>query len=103
LASSSPSKVLNILFTIGSATPKAPAARSGKPALVAAMRVQKKRIAGGFGSFGIAGSPRDIADQIIELKRAGLHGVSLSFVNFRDELPYFLETVMSLLEGAGLR
>ena len=78
-------------------------ARSGKPALAAAMRMQKKRIAGGFGSFGIAGSPRDIADQIIELKRAGLDGVSLSFVNFRDEFPYFLETVMPLLESAGLR
>jgi alkanesulfonate monooxygenase SsuD/methylene tetrahydromethanopterin reductase-like flavin-dependent oxidoreductase (luciferase family) len=77
--------------------------RSGKPALAAAMRLQKKRIAGGFGSFGIAGSPRDIADQIIELKRVGLHGVSLSFVNFREELPYFLETVMPLLESAGLR
>jgi dimethylsulfone monooxygenase len=78
-------------------------ARSGKPALAVAMRMQKKRIAGGFGSFGMAGSPRDIADQIIELKRAGLDGISLSFVNFRDELPYFLETVMPLLESAGLR
>src|SRR5262249_46547079 len=78
-------------------------ARSGKPALAAAMRMQKKRIAGGFGSFGIVGSPGDIAEQIIELKRAGLHGISISFVNFRDELPYFLETVMPLLENAGLR
>jgi dimethylsulfone monooxygenase len=78
-------------------------ARSGKPALAIAMRSQKKRIAGGFGSFGIAGSPRDIAEQLVELRRAGLDGVSLSFVNFTDELPYFLETVMPLLERAGLR
>src|SRR5262249_46364295 len=47
-------------------------ARSGKPALAIAMRSQKKRIAGGFGSFGIAGSPQDIADQLVELRRAGL-------------------------------
>jgi dimethylsulfone monooxygenase len=40
---------------------------------------------------------------LVELKRAGLDGVSLSFVNFTDELPYFLETVMPLLERAGLR
>jgi len=78
-------------------------ASAGKRELAVAMRLQKKRIAGGFGSFGIAGSPRDIDDQIIELKQAGLHGVSLSFVNFRKELPYFLETVMPLLESAGLR
>jgi dimethylsulfone monooxygenase len=46
-------------------------------------------------------APRDIGDQLIELR--GLHGVSLSFVNFRDELAYFLETVMPLLDSAGLR
>src|SRR5262249_22217034 len=75
-------------------------ARAGKPALAVAMRMKKKRISGGFGSFGIAGSPRD---KFVELKRAGLYGASLSFVNFLDELPYFLETVMPLLESAGLR
>ena len=33
----------------------------------------------------------------------GFAGVALSFVNYKDELPYFLETVLPLLRDAGLR
>jgi alkanesulfonate monooxygenase SsuD/methylene tetrahydromethanopterin reductase-like flavin-dependent oxidoreductase (luciferase family) len=77
--------------------------RSGKPVLAAAMRMQRKRIAGGFGSLGIVGSAADVAAQLIELRDAGFGGISLSFVNFKSELPYFLEAVLPLLEKAGMR
>jgi FMNH2-dependent dimethyl sulfone monooxygenase len=77
--------------------------RSGKPALAAAMQHQRKRIAGGFGSYGMVGSPRDIAEQIVELHRAGFKGLSLSFVNFESELPYFIQEVLPIVERAGLR
>ena len=77
--------------------------RSGKPALAAAMRRERKRIAGGFGSYGIVGSAADVADQILELHRAGFSGLSLSFVDFLGELPYFLEAVVPRLEAAGIR
>jgi FMNH2-dependent dimethyl sulfone monooxygenase len=43
---------------------------------------------------------------VAELKRlhaAGIDGVTLSFVNFRDELPFFIERVLPLLQRAGLR
>ena len=33
--------------------------RSGKPVLAAAMRMQRKRIAGGFGSLGVVGAADD--------------------------------------------
>ena len=77
--------------------------RAGKPALAAAMRLQKKRIAGGFGSYGMAGSPRDIAEEIIALQAAGFAGMSISFVNFTSELPFFAESVLPLLSEAGIR
>jgi len=77
--------------------------KSGKPALATAMRMQRKRIAGGFGSFGIVGSPADVADQILQIHRAGFGGISVSFVNFIDEFPYFLETVIPRLQAAGIR
>ena len=56
--------------------------RSGKPALAAAMKLQRKRIAGGFGSYGIVGSPGDVAEQILQLREAGFCGISVSFVDF---------------------
>jgi alkanesulfonate monooxygenase SsuD/methylene tetrahydromethanopterin reductase-like flavin-dependent oxidoreductase (luciferase family) len=77
--------------------------RSGKPVLAAAMRMQRKRIAGGFGSLGVVGAADDVAEQIVELHSAGFGGISLSFVNFERELPYFLEAVFPLLKKAGLR
>ena len=77
--------------------------RAGKPALATAMRMQRKRIAGGFGSYGVAGSPADIAEQLIAMHQAGFGGASISFVNFTDELQFFLDTVVPILAKAGLR
>lgn len=77
--------------------------RAGKRALAVAMKLQRKRIAGGFGSYGLIGSPREIADEIVALREAGFAGISISFVNFVDELPFFIAEVLPLLEQAGLR
>lgn len=77
--------------------------RAGKPALAAAMRMQRKRIAGGFGSYGLIGSPTTIRDEIIQMKQAGLSGISISFVDFEGELPGFIQDVLPLLIDAGLR
>lgn len=76
---------------------------AGKPALAAAMRLQKKRIAGGFGSLGVVGSAQAVADQIIELHAAGFSGISISFVDFQSELPFFLSDVLPKIEKAGIR
>ena len=40
---------------------------------------------------------------MILMSDIGFAGTSVSFVNFRDELPFFIETVMPLLRKAGLR
>lgn len=77
--------------------------RAGKRALAVAMKLQRKRIAGGFGSYGLVGAPQDIADEILAMSEAGFAGVSISFVNFVGELPFFIANVLPLLEKAGLR
>ncbi len=59
--------------------------------------------AGGNGSHAVIGSPADVAEQLIGLSRMGLAGTTLSFVNFSAELPYFCETVLPLLQKAGVR
>jgi dimethylsulfone monooxygenase len=61
------------------------------------------RRAGGLSSFALVGSPRTVADGLIAIHRAGFAGTSLSFVNFRGELPTFIEQVVPLLQEAGLR
>jgi dimethylsulfone monooxygenase len=37
------------------------------------------------------------------ISRVGFAGVALSFVNYKDELSYFIETVLPLLREAGVR
>lgn len=64
---------------------------------------RRLRYAGGNGSHPLIGSPAEIAEQLIELSRMGFAGTTLSFVNFTAELPFFCETVLPLLERAGLR
>ena len=68
-----------------------------------AYRLHRKRFAGGAGSFPLVGSPRRIADTLAALAGQGYEGAALSFVNYREELPFFAARVLPLLREAGLR
>jgi len=68
-----------------------------------AYRLHRKRFVGGAGTYPLIGTPARIAEELAAISDAGFAGVALSFVNYRDELPYFLETVLPLLRRAGLR
>ncbi len=69
----------------------------------AAYQLYRKRFAAGGGTYPLVGTPRFIADEMVRMAEAGFAGTTLSFVNFADELPYFLTEVLPLLERAGLR
>ncbi len=66
-------------------------------------RLHRKRFAGGAGSFPLVGTPRRIADTLAQLHANGYAGAALSFVIYREELPFFCERVLPLLAQAGLR
>jgi FMNH2-dependent dimethyl sulfone monooxygenase len=66
-------------------------------------RIERRRYAGGTGTHAIIGGPQRVAEALIRVHGLGFAGTSLSFVNFNDELPFFVERVMPLLEQAGLR
>ena len=51
----------------------------------------------------LVGTPRHIADEMIRMHAAGFAGTTVSFVNFKNELPYFIDRVLPLLRDAGLR
>ncbi|MCC6779234.1 MAG: LLM class flavin-dependent oxidoreductase [Hyphomicrobiales bacterium] len=57
----------------------------------------------GMGGYPIVGDPDHVAGQLIDLSKAGLTGVAVSFVNYLAELPYFRDEVLPRLERAGLR
>jgi alkanesulfonate monooxygenase SsuD/methylene tetrahydromethanopterin reductase-like flavin-dependent oxidoreductase (luciferase family) len=68
-----------------------------------AYRLHRKRFVGGAGTFPLIGTPERIAGELQRISDAGFAGVALSFVNYRDELPYFIDRVLPLLQQAGLR
>ena len=66
-------------------------------------RRHRKRFAAGAGTYPLIGTPRRIAEEMVAISAAGFAGTTVSFCNFRDELPYFLAEVLPLLREAGLR
>jgi len=68
-----------------------------------AYRLHRKRFAGGAGTYPLIGTPAHIADELIRISQAGFAGATVSFVNFKNELPYFIENVLPLLRKAGVR
>jgi dimethylsulfone monooxygenase len=68
-----------------------------------AYRLHRKRFAAGAGTYPLVGTPRHIAEELIRISEAGFTAATVSFVNFKNELPYFIETVMPLLKEAGVR
>lgn len=68
-----------------------------------AFRLYRQRFAGGAGTFPLVGSPERIAADLVRIAGEGYAGAALSFVNYRDELPFFCERVLPLLRDAGLR
>ncbi len=69
----------------------------------ATFRLHAKRFAGGAGTFPLVGTPRKIVDEMVAMQRAGFGGTAVSFVNYLNELPYFVEKVIPLMNEAGLR
>jgi FMNH2-dependent dimethyl sulfone monooxygenase len=68
-----------------------------------AYRLHRKRFAAGAGTYPLIGTPRHLAEEMVRMHQAGFSGTTVSFVDFKEELPYFLAEVMPLLREAGLR
>jgi alkanesulfonate monooxygenase SsuD/methylene tetrahydromethanopterin reductase-like flavin-dependent oxidoreductase (luciferase family) len=68
-----------------------------------AVGIERRRYAGGTGSYPLIGRPERIADEIVRMSQLGLSGATISFVNFNEELPFFVDRVLPLLRQAGLR
>ncbi|OBI41375.1 monooxygenase [Mycobacterium sp. E796] len=57
----------------------------------------------GYGGAPFVGTPEQIVDRFIEIEKAGIAGMTLGFLDYAEELAHFDDTVMPLLQQAGLR
>jgi FMNH2-dependent dimethyl sulfone monooxygenase len=63
----------------------------------------RREYAVGNGGLPFIGSPDDVAGYLASVSRAGFDGCGLSFANYADEAPYFIQEVLPRLEREGLR
>jgi alkanesulfonate monooxygenase SsuD/methylene tetrahydromethanopterin reductase-like flavin-dependent oxidoreductase (luciferase family) len=68
-----------------------------------AFDLYRQRFAGGAGSYPLVGSPEKIVEDMVRIAGQGYAGTALSFVNYADELPFFIDRVLPLMRQAGLR
>ena len=62
-----------------------------------------ERFVAGWGGYPLIGTPQQIVDQMVELNNLGVEGLILSWLDYHQELQYFGEKVLPLMEQAGLR
>ena len=68
-----------------------------------AFDLYRQRFAGGTGTYPLIGTPDMVVAEMVRMHEAGYAGTTVSFCNFRTELPYFIEQVLPRLRDAGLR
>jgi alkanesulfonate monooxygenase SsuD/methylene tetrahydromethanopterin reductase-like flavin-dependent oxidoreductase (luciferase family) len=62
-----------------------------------------ERFIAGWGGYPLVGTPEQVVEKMIELCELGVEGLILTWLDYFEELKYFGENVMPLLEQAGLR
>lgn len=55
------------------------------------------------GAYPMVGTPDEIVQEMMRMSQLGLAGTSISFLNYLDEIPYFIEEVIPRMERLGLR
>jgi alkanesulfonate monooxygenase SsuD/methylene tetrahydromethanopterin reductase-like flavin-dependent oxidoreductase (luciferase family) len=55
------------------------------------------------GNIEIVGSPEQVVEQLLALKRAGIDGVQLGFFDFAVDLEHYGRRILPLMKEAGLR
>tara|TARA_B100001057_G_scaffold473446_1_gene537927 strand:- start:586 stop:1644 length:1059 start_codon:yes stop_codon:yes gene_type:complete len=68
---------------------------ANKKTLYKIMKSKSNIIASSCGSKIIKGNPKQVAEQLRELKNAKFSGAAFSFVNYLDEIKFFSEKVLS--------
>jgi len=80
--------------------------KSITPQTIPAEEYYKKRAyfaSHAVGGYPFVGTPDKVADELATISQAGVRGIGLSFVNYLDEVPYFVDEVLPRLERAGVR
>ena len=57
----------------------------------------------GYGAKPLVGTPEQVVDGMLAFSSAGLDGITLSWVNYEEGLTQFRDTLLPMMQQAGLR
>tara|TARA_Y100001978_G_C23417855_1_gene302309 strand:+ start:54 stop:563 length:510 start_codon:yes stop_codon:yes gene_type:complete len=57
----------------------------------------------GYGAIPLVGTPEQVVDGMLAFSSAGLDGITLSWVNYEEGLTQFRDTLLPMMQQAGLR
>jgi dimethylsulfone monooxygenase len=67
-------------------------------------RSSDRQYAGAYpGAYPFVGSPDDVAEEMARMSATGLAGCTVAFVDYLQEIPFFVQEVLPRLERKGLR
>lgn len=73
-------------------------------ALAASVKPAERKYPGIFPTmYPLTGTPDDLVEEFRKLAAVGVAGSTLVFLNYMQEMPYFVEEVLPRMEKAGLR
>lgn len=68
-----------------------------------AFKLFRNRFAAGHGVYPLVGDPDQVVDGLAKISAVGFAGTTVTFVNYIEELPFFVAEVLPRLEAKGLR
>jgi alkanesulfonate monooxygenase SsuD/methylene tetrahydromethanopterin reductase-like flavin-dependent oxidoreductase (luciferase family) len=57
----------------------------------------------GYGAIPLVGTPEQVVDGMLAFSKAGLDGITLSWVKYEEGLTQFRDTLLPMMQQAGLR
>lgn len=67
------------------------------------IKAMQERFILGYGGYPLIGTPEQVVEQMVDLNDAGVDGMMVGFLDYAEELPYFGEHILPLMQEAGLR
>jgi alkanesulfonate monooxygenase SsuD/methylene tetrahydromethanopterin reductase-like flavin-dependent oxidoreductase (luciferase family) len=67
------------------------------------LRAQARAFIAGWGSLPLVGTAEQVTDKLVQLKRIGIDGISLGWLDYTEGIERFNADVLPLLRQAGLR
>ena len=68
-----------------------------------AVREMQERFIAGWGGYPIVGTPEQVTEELGKLNEAGMDGMIMGLIDYKEELKYFGDEVLPLMVQAGIR